>query len=255
MNLVKILLFLIILYFIYSNLFIITPIIIGGFNYNVVPEEIPKYLTDEIKPHHILIVDVPNMMSKWHMEKNNNKKFVYSQENLFKNYLKCMEDHYNEFFKLNDQNCRVNYVFKNHQYSDKEFTSSTEITEKVWNTFKKFVREHPCAYISVAEDYKKQKEKDWKDKKYHYLRERDDFLAFRMAQMYLMNRMDYCVMSDDNFKDWDKFGNIPPFYSHYFYYYNNTVMSTTELLKPVPNSLGSLKDYKKINIDFKFKFT
>ena len=53
--------------------------VFGGFNYNVVPEELPKYLTEEIKPHHILIVDVPNMMTKWYMEKKTilyRKKFL-----------------------------------------------------------------------------------------------------------------------------------------------------------------------------------
>ena len=64
------------------------------------------------------------------MEKNNNKKFVYNQENLFKNYLKCMEDHYNEFFKLNDQNI-VHVWEKLVALSFKDETISTDDLRKI----------------------------------------------------------------------------------------------------------------------------
>ena len=254
MKIVRILFFILILYLVY-NLIYLTPLIIGGFNYSVTPENTPKYITEEeIKPLHILIVDVPNMTTGWFMTKYKSKKFVINQKQLFKNYIECITDHYDLFFKINDTNCRVNYVFKNHQFNNKGFTSSTEISNEDWDMFKYFIKTHQYAYISIAEDYNKQKENEWSEKKYHYLRERDDFLSFRMAQMYKRHMIDYCIMSDDKFKDFVKFGNVPQFYSHYLYYYNNEVISTTELLKPVPNSLGCLQDYNTTPISLEYVF-
>jgi hypothetical protein len=160
----------------------------------------------------VLIVDVANMYVGWYMEKNKTKTKFKTQDLLFKDYIKCISDHYRNFRNVNkNPNDLVEYVIKNHRVSNGTKVVAPSITDDNFRMFEAFVYNHEGANISIAEDYSVHTHKKWTDKSFHYLRASDDFLCFAIAQLYKKQYVNAFIMSADKFKDFDMLSVIPKF--------------------------------------------
>ena len=212
----------------------------------------------------ILLVDIANMYVGWYMEKYD-KRLPYNQQwGLIQNYVKCMRDHYELFAEKNDvSKDAVNYIIKNYKYSrgPKKGMLAPNIPEETWNAIYEFVKESPGAHVTVAEDYRQIPHATWKAPKFHYLRGRDDYLCFRMAQHYKKKYINSVIMSNDNYRDFEQFGMVPEFLATYVHakwgeedYDEPEIVQTDELVKPRPNTLGQMKDYSMVKITMEFQF-
>jgi hypothetical protein len=211
---------------------------------------------DDVK--NILIVDVANMYVGWYMEKYK-KSMPHDQQNgLMDGYISCMRDHYDRFvIKNNIQTDAVNYILKNYKYSkgaESEMLAPI-ISKEIWGKFYKFVVECPNAQVTVAEDYTQINHAIWKTPKMHYLRGRDDYLCFRMAQHYKKKYINAVIMSDDKYRDYEQFGFVPEFSATNIHTDFGKVVQSTEFVKPKPNTLGQMKDYGMVKITMDFQFT
>ena len=210
----------------------------------------------------ILLVDVANMYTGWYMEHHNNKRPDFkNQHRVFKNYIKCMRDHHKRFIEHNNHKTDVvNYIVKNFRHGGKKTTVAEKMSEKTWKLLYDFVKKNKGVHITVAEDYTPILMTEWKKPSYHYLRGRDDYLCFRMYQHYKKKYKNAVIMSDDKYKDYEKFGVVPKFLATYIRAdwtdeKNPKLVKNTENISPPPNILGQMRDYKmvKITLDFNFK--
>jgi hypothetical protein len=212
----------------------------------------------------ILLVDVANMYVGWYMEKYN-KRLPYNEQcGLMQNYVKCMRDHYKRFAEKNDTSTdAVNYIIKNYKYigSSKKVMLAPIISKETWGTIYEFVKESPGAHVTVAEDYQQIPHDKWKTPKFHYLRGRDDYLCFRMAQQYKKKYINSVIMSNDKYKDYEQFGMVPEFLATYVHAKwgeednaEPEIVHTEELVKPRPNTLGQMRDYGMVKITMEFQF-
>jgi hypothetical protein len=154
----------------------------------------------------------------------------------------------------------VNYVIKNYKYSkgsEKEMYVPV-ISEETWDFIYEFVKKNPGIHITIAEDYTHIPHIKWKSNKLHYMRGRDDYLCFRMAQQYKKKYINAVIMSNDKYKDYEQFGYVPQFLATYVYAKFEdgvgTVVKTNENIKPKPNTLGQMKDYKMVKITMEYQF-
>lgn len=206
----------------------------------------------------VLLVDVANMYVGWYMEKYEDRMPYGNQRDLVNLYVECMKDHFKRFSTHNDTDTSaVVYVIKNHKFTLSKKMVAPPIGDRTWKEIKEFVRINKNAHIAVAEDYSLHKYNTWKNKKMHYLRGRDDYLCFRLAQQYKKKYVNTVVMSDDKFKDFVQFGYVPPFtatYVHKKWSGNGEVVQSSEKIIPKPNILGQLRDYKMVKITTVFSF-
>jgi hypothetical protein len=212
----------------------------------------------------ILIVDVANMYVGWYMEKHNKVMPHDQQTELMDGYISCMRDHYDRFVKINNTDTDVvNYVLKNYKYSqgEKNGMLAPIISKEIWEKIYKFVRECPGTQVTVAEDYTKINHSVWKSPKMHYLRGRDDYLCFRMAQHYKKKYINTVIMSDDKYRDYEQFGLVPEFSATFVHSKwgdassaEPEIVQSIEHVKPKPNTLGQIKDYSMVKITMDFDF-
>lgn len=211
----------------------------------------------------ILLVDIANMYVGWYMEKYDKELPYNQQRELMQNYVKCMRDHYKRFAEKNDtQTDAVNYVIKNYKYSSgpNKCMIAPIISKETWDTIYEFVKESPGAHVTVAEDYRQIPYTKWKSSKFHYMRGRDDYLCFRMAQHYKKKYINSVIMSNDKYRDYEQFGMVPEFLATYVHAKwgdernESEIVRTEELVKPRPNTLGQMKDYGMVNITMEFQF-
>lgn len=203
----------------------------------------------------VLIVDVANMYFGWAHESNSNKHQI-AQDKLISGYINFMSDHYNKFILVNDiNNSSVNYVIKNYKYYDNSKNIYAEIiSQKSWDNIYKFVENHFNSSISVAEDYSVIPYDIWKSASNHHVKGCDDYLCFLLARQYKKKQVNATIMSDDKYKDFLKFGNVPPFEATVVSMINKKINITKQHISPHPNSLGQIKDYKLISITLTYSF-
>lgn len=211
----------------------------------------------------ILLVDVANMYVGWYMEKHKKALPYNQQQGLMDGYLDCMRDHYKKFVeKNNTETDAVNYILKNYKYSlgKSKGMFTAAISNETWEKIYEFVKKRPGAHVTVAEDYRQIPHTKWKSPKMHYLRGRDDYLCFRMAQHYKKKYINTVIMSDDKYRDYEQFGFVPEFLATYVHTEwgekddDLQVVKSDELVKPKPNILGQMKDYKMVRITTAFAF-
>jgi hypothetical protein len=192
------------------------------------------------KPKNVIIVDVANFYSYWYKQKYN-KKFHYNdQTELFNFYLKAMEEHYNIYGKENT----CHYVLKNFKIlKDNKMLASFINTDTI-EIFKKFCCDRNII-ISIAQDYRGVVSKLWNSDKYHYVKGRDDYLCFYIAQYYKKKYIRAQILSNDSFKDFTTFGFVPEFIALHI----NCTHTKEQKIKPKPNALGQLRDYTIIKND------
>jgi hypothetical protein len=207
----------------------------------------------------ILIVDVANMYIGWYMEKYKTKTTPYmNQDNLISKYLECMKDHYSHFTKHNKGD-KVNYVIKNYKFAKKKGKYCKmfvpKLNKRIWNKMDSFVKNRPFAILSVAIDYKTSDYNKWISPSYHYLRGRDDYLCFKLAQMYKKKYINAVIMSNDKYKDYNNFKMVPEFTFTSIQNIKNKISISSQDIKPYSSPIGQIKDYKLINITLQFKFS
>jgi hypothetical protein len=246
---------LVLAYILQQNLIYILPIqsiISGGFS------------EKQLCVKNVLIVDMANMYVGWYMEKNS-KGLPYAQQNtLMGEYIDCMQDHYDKFStKNNTETSAVNYILKNYKYSQGKNSdmSAPPITQKTRDKIDEFVKNNIGAHVTIAEDYTLIPHNTWKTPKNHYLRARDDYMCFRMAQYYKKKYIHAVIMTDDKFKDYEQFGFTPKFLATYIHtncdydvYNIPTVEHNSAHIHPKPNSLGQIVDYNIVKITTAFEF-
>ena len=127
--------------------------------------------------------------------------------------------------------------------------------------FYDFVKKSPGAHVTIAEDYQLIPHSKWKSPNFHYLRGRDDYLCFRMAQHYKKKYINSVIMSNDKYKDYEQFGYVPEFLATYIHArwgdkkdMDPEIIQTVEVVKPKPNTLGQMRDYKMVKITLEFQF-
>jgi len=210
----------------------------------------------------ILIIDVANMYVGWYMEKYKKELPYTDQSGLISGYIDCMNDHYKKFAEKNNiKTDSVIYIIKNYKYiSGKKKMVSPFISKESWDEIYKFVKENTNAFITVAEDYRKLSHSKWKSSDMHYIRARDDYLCFRIAQYYKKKYINTVIMSDDKYKDYEQFGFVPKFLATYIYSKKgkeckDQIVNVEELINPKPNTLGQMRDYKMVKITTQFDFS
>jgi hypothetical protein len=186
----------------------------------------------------LLIVDVANLHTEWYKQNFKKPLHYFNQQILFNYYLKAMKNH-NDIY--NDKYV-CHYVIKNFRLVGKS-TKAINISPKDLKMFQKFCSDNKC-FISLAQDYTGVKKSIWDKNRYHYVRERDDYLCLWLAKMYKLSYMKVTIMTNDKFKDFNQFGFIPEFTATHIN--NNKIISRK--IKPKPNYLGQLRDYKIIPI-------
>lgn len=217
-----------------------------------------KNLKDNNKKiKNVLIVDVANMYVGWYMEKYKNKPIPSSQNELLRNYTKLIKDHYKRFSKKNNMNeCGVNYIIKNYKCNTGSKLSVEKINKQLYQLFYNLVGSNTNLFITVAEDYDKYPVTKWKNKNYHFLRGRDDYLCFYMYNYYKIRNINSFIMSDDKFDDYEKFNMVPEFTLKHFDKVQKTQTNKINFQKIKPNkiNLGNINNYKfvKITLDFTF---
>jgi hypothetical protein len=203
----------------------------------------------------VLIVDVANMYVGWYMEKYQEKVSLANQNRLINNYLTCMEEHYVRFLEKNDSESDVvNYIIKNHRYSRGNITLAPKISKTIWKKIHLFIEKFPRACITIGEDYGSIPGHVWKAPKNHYLRARDDFLCFKMSQVYKKKYINSVIMSDDKYRDYDQFGWVPDFCATYVRNISGHVVCSQKLIRPSQSPLGQIIDYPMVNITMEFEF-
>ena len=202
---------------------------------------------NDINTKDVLIVDVANLYVKWYMEKYNKKTPYTSQDDIMKYYLECISDHYDEITD-GGKFGEVNYVIKNFRNIPRkgEKMDNKIINKETKEKFKQFVRGRDKASIVLAEDYKNISYEKWISPNLHYLRARDDFLCFKLAQDYKKEYKNPTILSDDNYKDFEQFGYVPKF-TVTSYNLNKQSDIKNEIV-PRINTLGQKKDYNIMSI-------
>jgi hypothetical protein len=225
----------------------------------------------------VMIIDVANMYVGWYMEKHNTSLPYNSQPQLIKNYTRFMSDHYARFAMLNpvavnNSDTLITYVIKNYKStSPKSKMTADKIPDHTWDMLKEFVRCHANSQIVIAEDYSKISFTKWKNKKNHYLRGRDDYLCFLIAQQYKKQYITPFIMTDDKFSDFEDFGKTPKFKATFLYgiplksdkhisdkipcRFEQDVASLTHDVLPKPNQLGQISDYNIAKVALNFSFS
>jgi hypothetical protein len=206
----------------------------------------------------VLIVDMANMYIGWYMEKYGNHPPYMDQSSLISHYLLCAKDHY-KHFQYHNKNDAVNYVIKNYRYvkavgRSKYATTAPIMCKTDWFNINSFISANKNIMVSVAADNRVISYTKWKNPKMHYLRGRDDYLCFKLAQAYKKKYINAVIMSDDKYKDYAQFGAVPVFMVHYIRNIDGKAVENCELITPRPNRLGQLKDYNLVRITTKFKF-
>lgn len=215
---------------------------------------IKSLVSDSENVKDVLIVDVANIYVGWYMEKYNKPLPYTDQQKLLLSYIDCMSDHYERFTSKNNvKTGSVNYIIKNYKTSGKKMFAP-KIPDLIWEKLHEFIGTRHNAYITVAEDYKTFPISKWKKPSFHYLRGRDDFLCFYMARKYKKQYIDSYIMSDDKYYDFKYFGQVPLFTATHICKKKNKTIQSSETIKPKPNSLGQINDYKliKTTVDFVF---
>lgn len=270
MTLVHLIFFIILVCLVYSgivNSLLVVPVILGGQPKQDIDKTYPPIVLDDssLPYENILVVDVANMFTGWYMEKycigSSKKRMPYmKQPELLRRYLECASDHYKHFIKHNNEKKdAVNYVIKNfrhtHAVGKNEYDNyMPELTSDDWDLCHEFVRKYKNAMISMAIDYRIIPLHKWKDKHMHYLRGRDDYLCFKLAQAYKKKYINAVIMSDDKYRDFDQFGFVPDFRAYYIRNIKNKAVQNGEIIRPEPNRLGQIKDYKLVKITTEFNF-
>ncbi len=190
----------------------------------------------------VLLVDMANMLTPWHMEKYGKTPRAFSQPSMMELYIECMQDHFAEFRKHNACGI-VEYVIKNHRCNGK---TSGPISPKTINMFKKLSKSFSITFV---EDHRKINVAKWKSPRYHYMRGRDDFMCFALAQQYKKQYKKAIIMSNDAYKDFEQFGYIEPFKRTSFY--DGKVITST--ITPRHNGLGQIRDYTLVRISPTYK--
>jgi hypothetical protein len=195
----------------------------------------PKGLQD------LLIVDVANVSIEWGPDSR-----PRDQSGVMSRYLKFRTAHYADFISANGKDgTSVIYVIKNYRTTNKNAIYTEMISPQTIKAMKKFTR-GKSAQIAIAEDYAKIPYAKWK--KHHYLRGRDDYLCFILAQNYKKQYVSTHIMSNDKFRDFPHFGKVPPFATTFIHNGNSEVFT----VRPRPNQLGQFKDYTRVKFDMKF---
>lgn len=192
------------------------------------------------KPKHVMIVDVANLHAYWYEKTFKKPLYYFNQQILFQYYLEAMKAHH----KKHGKKYMCHYVLKNYRYVGKN-TKALTINSKDIKTFQGFCKKYK-AMISIAQDYTGVKKSIWDKKRYHYVRERDDFLCLWLAKVYKKSYIKATIMTNDMFKDFQHFGFIPEFIALHI----NDRKTATEKIKPRPNVLGQLRDYHTTLISF-----
>lgn len=244
----------IIVYMILSKVVRINTCVIGG-----APRQPRVFAPVDTGVKNILIVDIANMYVGWYMEKYKKAIPQTNQCALFKNYTMCMSDHYDIFSNINDmRTCAVTYVIKNYKGYNDQKIESPRITTKAWDHLHGFVRAHNNAHVAVAEDYTTFIQSKWKSPRHHYIRGRDDYLCFVLAQTYKKQYATAFIMSDDKFDDFSTFGKIPVFTANYICNEHMKTKTCTKndhaRIKPSVNLLGQFNDYNIVKITMAFSF-
>lgn len=173
--------------------------------------------------NNLIIVDVANTFTHWRM--NNFGKSIknINQRNLMSKYINFAKEHSHYFTQQSNSSLwsgsnvdgplSIIYVIKNYKFLGPKEMVANKITSKILTEFQAFVSTTPNTYVALVEDYRKFPAKYWLNKKNHHLRGRDDFTCFYLSQAYSQKNKDLksVIMTDDKFKDFTHFKNIPAF--------------------------------------------
>lgn len=133
------------------------------------------------------------------------------------------------------------YVIKNYKNLKDNCTMAPPISKRIWKRLKKLCQ-NPQIRIALAEDYKNYSRKIWTNSRNHYLRARDDYLCFYIAQNYKKKYTKAIIISNDKFKDFSQFQKIPTFKATYIWK-DGDIKTLTEKINAQRKRLGQYVDY------------
>ena len=194
----------------------------------------------------VRIVDIANLAGK---EMSQNKSFPKLGQNdrmLF--YLDVMDRYHKAQGKIPPKTLVI-YVIKNYKNLRGSHTIAPPISKRIWKRLNKIVK-NPQVRVAVAEDYTNFPKTKWTNKKYHYLRARDDYLCFYIAQNYKKKYTKAIVVSNDKFRDFRDFDKIPPFMATYIWKDSNgRIRTLKEKINTQRKRLGQYRDYHTEEFD------
>ena len=181
----------------------------------------------------VRIIDVANLAGK-------EKYIAMGQKERMSFYISLIEKYHRAQGKIPPRRVFI-YVIKNYKNLNKKHTEAPLISGKIWKRLKALV--NPQLRITLAEDYKNYSKSTWTNSKNHYLRARDDFLCFYIAQNYKKKYTRAIICSDDRFKDFREFTKIPPFTATYLWY-DEGIRTLKENINTQKKKLGQYRDYE-----------
>jgi len=189
----------------------------------------------------VRIVDVANLAG---MEMGQNKSVPNLNQNermLF--YLDVIGRYQKAQGKIPPRTIII-YVIKNYKNLKTSHTVAPPISKMIWKRLRK-IAENSQVRIALAEDYTNFPKAIWKTSRYHYLRARDDYLCFHIAQNYKKKYTKAVIISNDKFRDFKDFDKIPPFTATFIW--KNALTGKIETLSKKINTqrmrLGQYRDY------------
>ena len=193
----------------------------------------------------VLIVDVANLYG-YHGKDESHPNGYTNANTVYTNYVNVINKYHNRLLNNNNPSIIV-YVIKNMKYLKGNTTITTPIRERDWALLSKCALTHR-AIIAVAEDYTQYSKSIWLSK--HILRARDDLLCFLISQQFKKKYIDSYIMSEDKFKDFKQFKNIPKFKSTLIIPDGDKVQYETSKIVN-RDRLGEFKSYKVIHFNIK----
>lgn len=184
---------------------------------------------DEVK-----IIDVANLTGS-----NKGKYKGMGQKDRMSFYIDLIEKYHKSQGKIPPRKVFI-YVIKNYKNLKNDHTIAPPISRETWERLKKLIT--PQLRIALAEDYKNYSKHTWINSKNHYLRARDDFLCFYIAQNYKKKYTRAIICSNDRFKDFRDFNKIPLFTATYLWYDQGAKM-LKEKINTQKRKLGQYRDY------------
>jgi len=185
----------------------------------------------------VRIIDIANLAGKEMIDNKSFPKLGQYDRMLF--YIDIIE-RYHRTQNISPREVLI-YVIKNYKHLRGSCTIAPVISKRIWKRLRKLA-ENPQLRIAVAEDYEHYPKATWKNPNNHYLRARDDYLCFYIAQNYKKKYTKAIVVSNDKFKDFGDFNKIPPFMSTYIWG-GKKINILKEKINTQRGRLGQYRDY------------
>lgn len=183
---------------------------------------------DEVK-----IIDVANLAG------SGKKYTAMGQKDRMSFYIDLIEKYHKAQGKIPPRKAFI-YVIKNYKNLNKKHTEAPPISGEIWKRLRGVVT--PQLRIALAEDYNNYSKSTWVNSKNHYLRGRDDFLCFYIAQNYKKKYTKAIIYSNDRFKDFSEFIKVPQFTATYLWY-DDGIKILKEKINTQKRKLGQYRDY------------